>query len=530
MNTYISRDKIFKEKTLAIANHLGLENFNIDDPKTWCEKMAWLQIHDDIYLRARCADKINVHKYSIERLGKDICVPIIKIYDSPDDIVFSELPNQFVLKCNHGYNMNIICRDKSQLNEDECKEKLKTWLNTRYGTGTWLQQPHYLKIEPKCFVEKYIENKGQQELIDYKFWCFNGEPRFVKVCSNRNSSDFCLNYYDMNFNFLPEICQQNVPNNPSISIKKPENFELMKEYARALSFGFPFVRVDFYEVDGVLYLGEMTFTPCGCFIKWTNPNIDRIFGDMIKLPHEHSNNTNHGISICVTAYDTAEYIEECLDSISNQTWFSYHDNYEIIVGIDGCEKTLEKVKQIMHKYNNLKVLMMDKNVGTYVTSNTIMQLAQYDWILRFDSDDIMRPYMIQILMDNNYDAEYIQFGCWKFGNVDFHHTNTGVIAHGAVMLSKQLFNKLGGYKGWICSGDDDFTTRVRKTYTLSKTIERVLFDRRVHDKSLTKNKTTNFNSDIRKQLFNYMQDETNYDNYLKCINDKIITASYHNVL
>jgi hypothetical protein len=269
-----------KQKLQQKAQARGFRDFNIDNPKTWCEKMAWLQINDNIELRAKCADKIKVHEFSVEKLGKDICVPIIKVYDNPNDVDFSELPNKFVLKCNHGYAFNIICRDKLKLNQTECQSKLRQWLNTSFGESSI--EPHYLKIERKCYAETFIENVGQLEVTDYKFLCFDGNPTYVQVLNGRHTSDFHLNYYDMDFNFM-NISRTDVRSNPTELDKKPEHFEQMKEYAKKLSEDFHFVRVDFYEVDGVVYLGELTFTPATGFIKWTDPNIDRMFGDMIKL-------------------------------------------------------------------------------------------------------------------------------------------------------------------------------------------------------------------------------------------------------
>ena len=269
-----------KHKLLQKANHNGFNNFNIDNPRTWCEKMAWLQLNDDIELRAKCADKIKVHEYSIEKIGKDICVPILKIYNTPDDFKFEELPDKFVLKCNHGYAFNIICRDKAKLNETECLNKLKQWINTPFGEKSI--EPHYLEIEQKCFAESFLENKGQLELTDYKFICFNGAPTYVQIINGRHETDFRLNYYDMDFRFV-NISRTDIRNNPDKLDKKPSQFELMKEYAKKLSADFRFVRVDFYEVEGIVYLGELTFTPATGFIKWTNPSIDRKFGDMLKL-------------------------------------------------------------------------------------------------------------------------------------------------------------------------------------------------------------------------------------------------------
>ncbi len=269
-----------KQKILEKAKLKGFTNFNIDNPKTWCEKMQWLQLNDDINLRAKCADKIKVHDYSIEKLGKDICVPILKVYDSPKELDFNKLPDKFVLKCNHGYAYNIIIRDKSKVDIEECKRKLQQWLGTPFGERSL--EPHYLKIDRKCYTERFIENPGQLEVTDYKFICFNGEPTYCQIFNERHQSEFHANYYDMNFNFV-DICRQDIKNDPSKLDKCPRYFDMMKEYAKKLSQDFRFVRVDFYEVDGVVYLGELTFTPATGFIKWTDPTIDIKFGNLIKL-------------------------------------------------------------------------------------------------------------------------------------------------------------------------------------------------------------------------------------------------------
>lgn len=265
---------------LKKAQERGFKNFDIKQPKSWCEKIQWLQLNDNIELRAKCADKILVHDYCVEKLGKDICVPIIKIYVSPKEIDFSELPDKFVLKCNHGYAFNIICRDKRMVDEDECKQKIQQWLNTPFGEKSI--EPHYLKINRKCYAEQFIENPGQIEVTDYKFVCFNGNPTYCQILNGRHTEDFHLNYYDINFNFV-NISRTDVKNNPNKLDTKPSQFELMKEYAKKLSEDFRFVRVDFYEVDGTVYLGELTFTPATGFIKWTDPSIDKKFGEMLKL-------------------------------------------------------------------------------------------------------------------------------------------------------------------------------------------------------------------------------------------------------
>ena len=205
-----------------------------------------------------------------------------------------------------------------------------------------------------------------------------------------------------------------------------------------------------------------------------------------------------GISVCVTAYRAQDYIEECLDSIAAQKWFAGNDNWEVIVGIDGCERTLLKIKSIMHKYKNLRVLMMDRNMGTYVTSNTIIKEAKYNWVLRFDSDDKMRPNMVSCAIEDRASHDFVRFGFENFG-VENWPRQFGM-GYGVVMFNKLVFNKLGGYKAWRCGGDSDLIRRFRYNGCTIYEDKRIVFDRRIHASSLTQDKKTNFDSELRKSL------------------------------
>lgn len=275
-----------KWKILRKARKRGF-HLDLDNPKTWCEKMQWLQLYDEKNpLKTKCADKILLHKYAEEKLGKDICVPILKIYDSPDDLNFAELPEQFVLKCNHGYAFNIICRHKELLQENDCKKQLEKWLHKSFGKSSL--EPHYRNIVPKCYAETFLENRGKEEITDYKFICFNGVPTYVQIINDRHQATQRLNYYDMDFHFV-DISRKYFPNNPNLLDEKPSQFEQMKSYARKLSEDFRFVRVDFYEVDGVVYLGELTFTPGTGLIRWTDDKVDVMFGEMLKLGERMEN-------------------------------------------------------------------------------------------------------------------------------------------------------------------------------------------------------------------------------------------------
>lgn len=221
-------------------------------------------------------------------------------------------------------------------------------------------------------------------------------------------------------------------------------------------------------------------------------------------PSERQSDSQYpfGVSVCISAWKTAEYIEECLDSVAAQTWFKNNDNWEILLGIDGCDETLAKVKEIMGKYKNLRVMMMDKNVGTYVTCNTIMKEARYEWLLRFDSDDVMLPNMVETIMKEKGDAEFIN--CNSCSDKD----NIGKISNcsdGQITIKHDTFMEFGGFQNWRCAADTELKTRL-SSQIKQKIIQTPLFVYRKNNlNSLTKEKTTKFGSSYRNEKREYIQ-------------------------
>ena len=267
------------DRMLTFCKSQGL-NINLDNPQTIQDKLCWLNIYDTSPLKVKCADKIKIHDYCKDVLGEDICVPIIKVYNNVSEINWDELPNQFVMKCNHGSGMNIICTDKSKLNKVDAINKLNRWMKDDFAFRNGFEA-HYNDIEHKIFVEEY-KNDGNKDLIDYKFLCFNGTPIYCQVIGGRNEKSRHLNYYDMDFDFV-DISRYDFPNNPKIIGKKPINFEKMKEFSKILSEPFKFVRVDFYEIDGRVFLGELTFTPGAMAFKYKNDDDNIKVGSLLKL-------------------------------------------------------------------------------------------------------------------------------------------------------------------------------------------------------------------------------------------------------
>lgn len=494
----------------TILSKAKANGINIVAPKTIQDKINWLKFHDSTPLKGKCADKIMVHDYVWVVLGEDICVPIIKVYDSVDQIKISDLPDKFVMKANHGYNMNIICKDKKSFNLEKVKPQLRKWLETNFGIESG--QPHYAYIQPKIFVEELLEDDRQKEsLFDYKFWCFNGEPKLWTINDGHGHGD--IMYYDLDGN--PVDLYATGAND---KYTKPKGFEKMIEYAKKLSAVFEFVRVDFYEVNGKIYLGELTFTPGNGLFKYKKPGAAEQVGAMLNL--DEKKNYEPGVSICLTAYNVQDFIEETLDSVQNQTWFKTHDNWEMIVGIDGCMKTLEKVRSIMGKYKHLRVFMMQSNCGTYVTTNTVMAAAKYDGLIRFDCDDIMAPTMVETIMKEKDDADYVYFQMENFGK------KVGVTKTcGQVWMSHSVFDEFGGYLPWTCSADAELEIRMKHVAKI-KHIKKVLMKRRVHEGNLTRRKETSYTSALRGENNRYI---SSYSRTVKTKQDAVIarfTNSY----
>jgi hypothetical protein len=255
----------------------SLYKYNDSNIITIQDKLNWLLIHDTPEIKSRFVDKILLHNFSIEILGKDICVPIIKIYNNVDDIDLKELPNQFVLKCNHGSLMNILCNNKTNFNLTQSKKLLEEWVNINYGLKNLEFQ--YININRKIFAEKYLGD----DILDYKFYCFNGNPKFIRV-QKHMKNQIINNYYNLDWKLTEiETNIQNYIRRPDIEFKKPKNLRLMIEYAKKFAKRFIFVRVDLYENNNKVYLGELTFSPSNIKMPLKDRNQSIYIGNFLDI-------------------------------------------------------------------------------------------------------------------------------------------------------------------------------------------------------------------------------------------------------
>ena len=289
----MSSSKLFKKIRYAMrflpdSAYIQLNYFahfkhfaNLKEPKTYNEKLNWLKLHDRNPLYTTLVDKYAVKEYIAALIGEKYIIPTLGVWDRFDEINFDALPQRFVLKCTHDSEGLVIVTDKEKLDMKAAKEKIEASLkqNFYYIGREW----PYKNVKPRIIAEQYMEDETDGELRDYKFFCFNGNPKAMFIASERNTGSVKFDYYDLVFNHLN--IKQKYPN-ADTALKKPVNFDKMIELSGVLSKGFPHVRVDFYEVNGHLYFGELTFYHFSGFMPFQPADWDKTFGDWLELPKE----------------------------------------------------------------------------------------------------------------------------------------------------------------------------------------------------------------------------------------------------
>lgn len=274
----IQSDKIF----LSIKHFLLVGHWiNWKNPKTYNEKLNWLKVYDHNPKYVDMVDKIKAKDYVANVIGEQYIIPTYGTWDSPEEIDFDSLPNQFVLKCNHAGSLGMcICKDKSKLNFDEVRSGLATCLSDDYYAHS--REWPYKNVKRKILAEAFMLDTKTNELRDYKFFCMDGKCRTMFIATDRqNRKEPYFDFFDSEFNHLDII--QGHPNAPVIP-EKPENFELMKQLAEKLAQGLPQLRVDFYEVNGKVYFGELTFSHFGATRPFKPSSVDYEWGSWITLP------------------------------------------------------------------------------------------------------------------------------------------------------------------------------------------------------------------------------------------------------
>lgn len=255
---------------------------NLDNPKTFNEKVQWLKLYDRNPLYTSLVDKYMVRSYVEEKIGGKYLIPLLGVWDDPNKIDFNALPDKFVLKCNHDSGTVVICRDKTKLDIEATRDLLYTKLkrNFFWGGREW----PYKNVQPKVICEQFMENSESGGLIDYKIYCFDGVPKMLMVATDRfTGGQTHFDYFDDDYNWLDLEWDNPRSDTPP---PKPTQFDEMMEIAKKLSIGIPQVRIDLYEIKNVVYFGEMTFFDGSGLQKITPASWDYTLGSWIKLPQK----------------------------------------------------------------------------------------------------------------------------------------------------------------------------------------------------------------------------------------------------
>lgn len=262
--------------------HLG-EKLNLDAPASFNEKLQWLKLNDRKPEYSLMVDKIGAKEYVSERLGEEHIIPTLGVWDSFDEIDFSKLPEQFVLKCSHGSGDLVICRDKSKLDMQEVRKKMSAYLKREYYY--YGREWPYKNVKPRIFAEQYMcdSENDRDNLTDYKIFCFNGVPEFVMTVRDRakGKGNAMHRFYDTGWNI--QDLDLDYRNEKKIPEPRPEQLDKMLEIASVLSEGIKHLRVDLYLIKGKIYFGEMTFYHMSGVEKFVPKHWDMKLGEYLDL-------------------------------------------------------------------------------------------------------------------------------------------------------------------------------------------------------------------------------------------------------
>lgn len=274
---YISDENYLK---LFFRAHQGYK-LDLENPKTFNEKLQWLKLYERRPEYALMTDKYLVREYIKEKIGEEVLIPLLGVWENAKDIDFNKLPNSFVLKCNHDSGSVVVCSDKNKLDIAETIKKLNKALKIQYYWKS--REWNYHDIKPRIIAEKYMTDESGVGLTDYKFFCFNGVPSFIQLDRGRFVNHI-RNFYTSNWEYIP--VEYGCKNDPSLEIEKPIQFEKMMKYAKKLSKGIPHVRVDFYISGGKIYFGELTFHHGGGAMNVVPFSYDEEWGKLLELPNK----------------------------------------------------------------------------------------------------------------------------------------------------------------------------------------------------------------------------------------------------
>lgn len=276
LSRYIKSDALYYQ--LQYYSFTG-KWLNIEHPKTYVEKMQWLKVHDRNPLYTTMVDKYAAKEYVANIIGTEYIIPTLGVWNTPEQIEWEKLPDQFVLKATHGGGALdvVICKDKSNFDKAAACRKLSRSLRSDF----WRMREYQYKDVPRRIIaEQYLEEENGS-LTDYKVMCFNGEAKMIQVHRNRFTHQ-TQDLYGTDWKKI-NIWQRGYPNSDT-EAPKPTNLDKMLELSRIMSKGLAQIRIDWYDVNGHLYFGELTLTDGGGFSDWATEEWDAKVASWIKLP------------------------------------------------------------------------------------------------------------------------------------------------------------------------------------------------------------------------------------------------------
>ncbi len=386
------------------------KNLNLKNPRTFNEKMQWLKLYDSTPIKTQLADKYLVRDWIKEKIGEQYLVPLLGVYDKFEDIDFNQLPNQFVIKCNHGSGWNIIVKDKSKLDLVDTKEKLDKWMNLNFAFMTGFEL-HYRDIKPKIIIEKYVDELGDA-LYDYRFFCSYGKVIQIWLDVNSGTPYHERKIFDRDWNELDITVKW--PRLKTV-VEKPRNLEKMIKMSEFLSASFSLVRVDFYDVNNHIYFGEMTFTSMSGIGKFNPEREDLKLGNMIKLPSTAYNldtktyckpedcyrknlinfknilaqqvskdDRNLKLTIVIPIYNALADVKLCLSSLLEANLLKQTK----VLLMDDCSnvETQKYLQKFVHKHPQFLLHRNNENLGFIKNCNKGIDLAKGDIVVLLNSD------------------------------------------------------------------------------------------------------------------------------------------------
>ena len=262
--------------------HITGIKLNLKNPQTFTEKLQWMKVHYRNPLYTDRADKLKVREYIAKTLGNEFLVPLLGVYKRADDIDFDKLPNQFVLKCNHDSGSILICKDKSNFDIEGAKAHLTKHINTNYYYPS--REWQYKDISPKILCEKYMADEMNEEINNYRIFCFSGEPKIIQVVCDK-FADKKLKFYFTDWHPIKNTISM-MPESDLI-LNKPDKLDDMLQIARKLSQGLPHVRVDLYLTYNKIYFSEMTFFDLGGNRNFKQQEFNLKMGSWLQLPEKN---------------------------------------------------------------------------------------------------------------------------------------------------------------------------------------------------------------------------------------------------